>query len=139
MDHYATPPRFARSKLHYTVLVLDFLLDIIFPRKCLGCGKMGKFICDTCQKTIRFYDPIVKHNIADVDDTFILAHYDGIIRQAIKDIKYRGTYGICEELGNLIRTNFHNKQSFSSNKHLTPDSQLSIVQFRFFPSRINCQ
>lgn len=82
----------------------------------MGCGKWGKFICDDCQKTIRFYDRSVFQEIPGVDDAFVLAHYDGIIRSAIKEIKYRGTFGICQELGELIQKNFQNKQSFSSNK-----------------------
>jgi len=89
--------------------VLNFLLDIIYPRRCLGCGKWGKFICDDCQKRIRFYDRHVFHEIPGVDDAFVLAHYEGIIRQAVKDIKYRGTFGICQELGDLIQKNFHDK------------------------------
>lgn len=98
--------------LHYTEVVLDFLLDLIFPRQCLGCKSFGKFICESCQKTIRFYDKSVFQDIPDVDDTFILAHYDGIIREAVKEIKYRGRFGICQELADLIAKNFRQKFEF---------------------------
>lgn len=92
--------------------MFDFLLDLIFPRRCIGCGKWGKFICEDCQKTIRFYDRVVFQAIPGVDDVFVLAHYDGIVRAAIKEIKYRGTFGICQELAELISKNFRHKFSF---------------------------
>lgn len=78
----------------------------------MGCGKFGKFICADCQKTIRFYDKSIFQEIPGVDDAFVLAHYDGIIRRAIKEIKYRGTFGICQELGELIQKNFRGKFAF---------------------------
>lgn len=92
--------------------MFDFFLDLIFPRQCLGCGKWGKFICDNCHKTIRFYDRQVFQQIPGVDDAFVLAHYDGIIRQTIKEIKYRGTFGICQELAEMIGKNFRHKFTF---------------------------
>lgn len=97
---------------YYTVRVLDFLLDLIFPRQCLGCGKWGKFICQDCQKSIRFYDRQVFQQIPGLDDVFVLAHYDGVIQKAVKDIKYRGTFGICQELAEMTRKNFHDKFTF---------------------------
>lgn len=92
--------------------MLNFLLDLIFPRRCLGCGRLGKFFCTKCQKTVRFYDTSVSHDVPGVDDIFVLADYRGIIRQAIKEIKYRGSYAICQELAALTRKNFRNKFSF---------------------------
>lgn len=26
----------------------DLLLDVLFPKVCVGCGKEGKYICDKC-------------------------------------------------------------------------------------------
>lgn len=92
--------------------MLDFLLDLVFPRQCLGCGKLGKFICEKCQKTIRFYDPSVFQALPELDDSFVLAHYTGVIRQAVKEIKYRGSFAICQELAALVRKNFRGKFSF---------------------------
>ncbi len=99
-------------QVNYTLIVLDLLLDLVFPRFCLGCGKWGKFICQKCRRTIRFYDQNVFQDIPEVDDTFVLAHYDGVIRQAIKEIKYRGTFAINQELAELVRKNFHQQFSF---------------------------
>jgi len=89
--------------------MLDFLLDIIFPRYCVGCKKFGKYFCNDCLKTIRFYSPLISVNykkIPNVDELYVLAHYDGIIRKAIKEVKYRGKYHIFCEIAPLISPNF---------------------------------
>lgn len=90
----------------------DFLLDLIFPRFCVGCGKWGKFICQKCRKTIRFYDKGIGQFLPDLDDVFVLAHYDGLVQKAIKEVKYRGTFAINQELAELIRKNFHQQFTF---------------------------
>jgi ComF family protein len=77
--------------------VLDFLLDLIFPRFCVGCGKLGKYFCDDCRKEIKFYLPTKRNK-----KFFALAHYDGIIRQAIHNIKYRGHFAIIKEIAPLF-------------------------------------
>ena len=85
--------------------MFDFLLDLVFPRFCVGCGKLGKFICQRCRRSVQFYDQST--SLPEIDDVFVLAHYNGVIRQAIKEIKYRGTYAITQELANLICQHFH--------------------------------
>ncbi|MCL5794921.1 MAG: double zinc ribbon domain-containing protein, partial [Patescibacteria group bacterium] len=30
----------------------DFLLDLLFPKYCVGCGQEGVWICQKCQKKI---------------------------------------------------------------------------------------
>lgn len=87
----------------------DFLLDLIFPRFCVGCGKMGKYFCQNCVKTIRFYSENISskyHCPENLDGIFVLAHYDGIIRKAIREVKYRGKYAIFSEIAPLIKSQF---------------------------------
>lgn len=52
---------------------------------------MGKYFCPKCKETIRFY----KYSNNGV---FVLAHYDGLIRKAIREVKYRGHYAILKEI-----------------------------------------
>jgi competence protein ComFC len=89
--------------------VFDFLLDIIFPKFCVGCGKIGKYFCSECLKTIRFYSNNIDqkyHCPENLDGFFVLAHYDGIIRKAIREVKYRGKYAIFSEIAPLIKPQF---------------------------------
>ena len=108
MDHYATPP----GNLYYTLRVLDFLLDVIFPRSCIGCEKNGKYFCGNCRKTIRFYSPLISASyrpIPYLDGLFVLAHYDGIVRKAIREVKYRGKYNIFSEVAEMFPKNLNFK------------------------------
>lgn len=60
------------------------ILDWIYPKKCLGCGGWGCYICQSCQRSIKRRGDGLR--------------YEGVIRQAIKEIKYRGTYDLVTEL-----------------------------------------
>lgn len=51
---------------------------------------------------IRFYHAGRTEKIAGIDNTFVLARYEGIIAQAIKEIKYRGTFAISQELAEMF-------------------------------------
>lgn len=106
MDHYPTPP----LCYDYTSKMFDFLLDIIFPRFCVGCGKMGRFFCKDCSKSIRFYSNLISadyHCPKNLDGIFVLAHYDGIIREAIKDVKYKGHFAIFKEIVAMMPRKFN--------------------------------
>lgn len=92
--------------------MFDFLLDLIFPRFCVGCGKFGKYFCQECFKKIRFYSNLISpdyHCPENLDGIFVLAHYDGIIRKAIKEIKYRGKFAILQELAEMFPKDFNFK------------------------------
>ena len=66
---------------------------------------MAKYFCPQCQKTIRFYSPNISANYhcpENLDGIFVLAHYDGIIRKAIKEVKYRGKHAIFSEIAQMF-------------------------------------
>lgn len=78
----------------------------------MGCGKFGKYFCPECFKKIRFYSNLISsdyHCPENLDGIFVLAHYDGVIRKAIKEIKYRGRFAILQELVNMSPENFNFK------------------------------
>ncbi|MBI3559014.1 ComF family protein [Candidatus Gottesmanbacteria bacterium] len=47
------------------------------------------------------------HCPENLDGIFVLAHYDGIIRKAIKEVKYRGKYAILSELAEMFPKEFN--------------------------------
>src|SRR3989344_6558234 len=113
----------------YTRLMLNFLLDTIFPRQCLGCGKWRKYICDKCVKNdIEFFSRQVCpycerpsphglthprcEKVGGLDGLFVLAHYRGIISKAIREIKYQGYFAITSEFADLIVNKYHNNFEF---------------------------
>ena len=60
------------------------ILDWIYPKKCLGCQRSGRYFCLECQRGIGRRGESLE--------------YQGIVRRAIKEIKYRGTYDLVGEL-----------------------------------------
>ncbi len=36
--------------------VRDFILDILFPRFCAGCGQEGAYLCSDCQSALVFFE-----------------------------------------------------------------------------------
>lgn len=83
------------------------ILDIIFPKRCVGCGRVGAYFCSSCVKNVL---PVaVNEAICPVcgspaidgathpkchtryapDGLTALFHYRGPVRAAIKELKYR--------------------------------------------------
>ncbi|MEK9143427.1 MAG: ComF family protein [Patescibacteria group bacterium] len=101
------------------------LLDFIFPRHCLSCLRFGKYFCNICVSTIRTIGvneaicPIcgrrafggmthprckTKYSLDGLTSIF---HYDGIIKQAIKSLKYRRITDLAQEFVNLVPGSCH--------------------------------
>lgn len=60
------------------------LLDWIYPKRCVGCGRTGRYVCGVCANTVQCKG----HSL----------RYEGMVRKAIKEIKYRGSYDMIQEL-----------------------------------------
>jgi len=37
---------------------MDFLIDFVFPKRCVGCGKYEVFLCEDCEKKIELAEQI---------------------------------------------------------------------------------
>ena len=75
--------------------IKEWLLDILFPRFCLGCGREGTYICKDCAIFLSEVDMIEagpRSNIMSVWE------YEGLMEKLILKIKYDGCYDIINEL-----------------------------------------
>ncbi|OGF99454.1 hypothetical protein A2Y99_00280 [Candidatus Gottesmanbacteria bacterium RBG_13_37_7] len=82
-----------------------YVLDLIFPKRCVSCGRLGKYICQQCLAKIEFtVHPIcpvcsrlsiggITHprcqTACGIDGMFALARYRGPLKDAIHLIKYK--------------------------------------------------
>jgi len=66
------------------------VLDILFPKYCLGCGKEGKYICKDCE--------LFMVEISNYGKLISFWEYNGVVKKAIHQIKYNGIYDIVGEL-----------------------------------------
>lgn len=95
------------------------MVDSFFPRRCVGCGKMGDFLCSQClSKLPRLVPPLCPRcgrpqasGIVCPDCRRRETHIDGIrspfrfeeaIRTAVHELKYRNLKAISAFLANLL-------------------------------------
>lgn len=81
------------------------LLDVIFPRRCLGCGKFGGYLCERCRLSLALHKyticPVCEKASADgrthascrtkysVDGATFIFAYKSPITNLIKALKYK--------------------------------------------------
>lgn len=94
-------------------------LDILFPQYCVGCGKEGSFICASCLQSLPHLEPPICPRCglpqrdgelcanchdwqADIDGIRSPFRFDGVIRSAIHQLKYRNLRAIAPSLARLM-------------------------------------
>jgi len=99
-------------------------LDLLFPRWCVGCGREGDFICPSCLQSLpRITPPFCPHCglpqsglpqssakictscagwEAEIDGIRSPFRFDGVIRQAIHELKYRNLRAIAGLFARLL-------------------------------------
>jgi len=96
------------------------ILDLLFPKRCLGCGKLGRYVCERCRLTVRVIGkreaicPVCEKLAIDgathpgcqtrytIDGLTSFFRYDGIVRKAVKALKYRFVSDVSSEFIDLI-------------------------------------
>lgn len=95
-------------------------LDIFFPRWCIGCGREGGFICDSCCRALPRIMPPLCPRCGRPQTSGVLCsscvgwqtkingirspfRFDGVIRQAIHQLKYRNLRALAQPLAGLLQ------------------------------------
>lgn len=89
------------------------ILDLLFPKTCVGCGKYGGYFCRECVKGIKqgelvcpFCERVslggVTHKVCQrkygLDGLWSLGVYEGSLRVAIQKLKYKWVSEIAKDL-----------------------------------------
>ena len=94
-------------------------LDLLFPRWCIGCGGEGDFICSSCLKSLpRIVPPLCprcglpqRRAIlcsscvswqAKIDGIRSPFRFEGVIRQAVHELKYRNLRAVAGLFARLL-------------------------------------
>jgi len=107
--------------LYYELQTMNFLLDFLFPKRCVSCGGLGSYICKHCFSKIEFIEkpvcPICQRQAVGgkthpgcqgrwrLDGLIVAARYSGPVKSAIAKVKYRWVYDIGKTLVNLLSSN----------------------------------
>jgi len=88
------------------------VIDLLFPRSCLGCGKAGDFFCIGCSKRLPLLLPPICQRCGKPESSGIYCRecwgnhshihairsvfvFEGIIRRAVHEFKYRSLRSIA--------------------------------------------
>jgi len=99
--------------------VKGIAVDLLFPRWCIGCGKEGDFLCYSCRCSLpRIMPPLCpmcgKPQLsgilcpscvnwqAKIDGIRSPFRFDGVMRQAIHQLKYRNLRALVVPLAKLL-------------------------------------
>ncbi|KKR29404.1 MAG: putative amidophosphoribosyltransferase [Candidatus Woesebacteria bacterium GW2011_GWA1_39_8] len=89
------------------------LAEILFPAKCLDCGREGCYICNSCLSKVhaaRLFCPMCDKPAVDgftharclkkygLDGETSFWRYEGVVRKALLALKYKFAYKIANEL-----------------------------------------
>lgn len=97
----------------------ELAIDFFFPSHCIGCGKSGTFLCESCQCTLYRIVPPICTKCGRPESTGALCptcwgwrsqidgirspfRFDGVVRQAIHELKYRNLRAIASHLAGLL-------------------------------------
>lgn len=106
------------------------ILDLIFPKTCLGCGKLGGYICISCINKVRIPRPAcpvclnpairgMTHTVCkkplSLDGLVCLWDYDGVVRKAILALKYKFAVQIAGEISSYASKRLQKLRLLPSN------------------------
>ncbi len=94
------------------------ILDVIFPKFCLGCSFLGQYLCQNCQKKLKYLDKdacfYCKKNSYfglthpkcfrknGLDGNLSIFYYNSFFKKILKNIKYRLVLDVWKELKTTI-------------------------------------
>lgn len=76
---------------------LKTLLDLVFPRHCLGCERRGESLCVSCLGSLKKATPKDKLNVSSA-----LCYRDPLVKKAIWSLKFKGVKSIAHPLARTL-------------------------------------
>lgn len=119
------------------------ILDLVFPKKCLNCGKEGKYICENCLSKVPKLKPVCPYcekpsidgmthtkcrRVYGLDGLVSVWDYEGVVRKAILALKYRYATEIASELSGRLVAELKDRYSYL----LVPDSVLAPIPLHWY-------
>lgn len=89
------------------------LIDLLFPKICLGCGHEGKYLCDKCLAALKLLKPVCPYcekpsidgfthtkcrKVYGLDGLTSIWDYEGAVKKAILAFKFKYSTEVGKEL-----------------------------------------
>jgi len=113
------------------------ILDLIFPKTCLGCRKEGRYLCDNCLAKVKLLKPACPYCEKASIDGFTHAKckkkygldgltsvwdYEGVVKKAIMALKYKYSTEVGKELSDRFILSLKSPNS----RFLIPNSSVLV-------------
>ena len=85
--------------------LFDFILDLIYPRKCVFCGQVikGTDVCDECARILpRTKGDEVSQKLSFISECVSPLYYEGIVRESFLRYKFRGVQAYSVRYGRFM-------------------------------------
>ena len=97
----------------------DWILDLLFPVQCLGCGREKNFICPDCLLKIPHNYPIIYPKNSPLLGLLIVGSYkDPLLKSAIHKYKYNFIKDLTKPLAGLMIKKLNDCPWFKENNTL---------------------
>lgn len=77
--------------------IFEYIIDILLPKRCAGCSKIGTFLCPACVQTIPPPEPPKESYISAVFD-----YRHKVMKRAIWRFKYENVRGLANFFGESL-------------------------------------
>ncbi len=84
--------------------LFDLVGEIIYPKYCCSCSRLGDYLCSYCYEELRFYSAPLQLPFEHqyIDDVIAAVEYRSPISQLIHHLKYKSVIGVAEYGAELI-------------------------------------
>lgn len=80
-----------------------FVLDLLFPLSCTGCGAHDTLLCASCLNGIPILTKLVEHPTPNLDYIIIAGSYEHpLLKELIKLYKFHGVTALAEPLAGIM-------------------------------------
>jgi competence protein ComFC len=101
------------------IILLNKVLDLVYPKFCFGCRSSGTYLCRNCIKLAMYINWEQRCHICGnicrlgmvhkeceessyLDGLIYITLYDGIAKKLIKSVKYDFNFAVLEDIGILM-------------------------------------
>lgn len=107
-------------------VLLDRVLRFLFPDRCVACGRSGDLLCPPCRGRLRPYPGQPRHMPETLTSVQVGYIFDGALRRAIHQLKYRGVRRMARPLAESLASQLGDN---------LPEAQ-GVVAVPLHPSRL---
>ncbi|MCL4384143.1 hypothetical protein M1116_01705 [Patescibacteria group bacterium] len=114
---------------------MSLLLDLLFPRRCFGCGRLGFYLCPRCQQFVKVNSFVPSPSPSGLEGHLALLSYRGAVKKLIIGLKYQFVTDAATEIADLLSRLI--SANFPTLLHYWQENSYVLVPIPLHPLRRN--